>query len=410
MKQFKYIFLALSLIFIFSIEWIGHYLKIEFPLGFKHLYLIFLTIFLSVNRRKTIISNSYYYAVFLVVVFGLIGDLFSGVNIIKSIYGCFFTILFSIIYINSTRVSLEPQDAHKILKIISFSMCILGIFPVLGHIAKFPEPMRYDFGVFREVGAYATAMTIGVAASLAEYYLVNKKKYLIIAIILSFFIFITILKKSMLSCIFVWIIFLIYCKDYKKILFFLFMLALITLAIMPSIHENIVENVNYLDSVGSENHVRIGMYLAAIKIASDYFPVGSGFGSFGSLASIIDGYSPLYIEYNVDKIGGNSEMDVLMGQHTLLDTFWPHIIAELGFLGSLFYLYLVLSPIKEAIRYHFRAGGKIELKLLALFVFAVNILILWEGLFLYTPEIPAFIFVSALLSGIFIGIIKRAPR
>lgn len=407
LKNYKYYFLSFSLVFIFSNEWLGVYFDLNFPSGFRHLYLILLTIILLGKSRASYLSNTYYYAVFIVILFGLIGDLLSGTPLINSVYGCLFTILFALIYINSTKVFLKPKNAHNFVKTIALSMFFLGIFPVMDHIPRFPEPMRYDFGVFREVGAYATAMTIGVAACLAEYYLDRKKIYILLAVILSFFVFITVLKKSMLSCIFVWILFLILCKDYKKILFFLVLLGIITLAIMPSIQENIVENIRYLDSVGTENHVRIGMYLTAARIAIDYFPFGSGFGSFGSLASIIDGYSPLYLEYGVDKIGANSEQAVLDGQHTLLDTFWPHIIAELGVFGMFFYLYLAFTPIKEAIRYYSRIDKKNELKLLALFVIAVNGLILWEGLFLYTPEIPAFIFLSALISGIFIGIIKR---
>lgn len=409
LKDYKYYLLSFSLVFIFSNEWLGIYFNLNLPSGFRHLYLILLSIILLGKCQPSYLSNTYYYSVVIVVFFGIIGDLISGTALLNSVYGCLFTILFSIVYINSTRVFLEPKDAHNILKAISLSMFFLGIFPVLDHIPKFPEAMRYDFGVFREVGAYATAMTIGVAACLAEYYLDRKRIFILLAVILSLFVFITVLKKSMLSCIFVWILFIIFFRDYKKIIFFLVLLAIIMMAIMPSLQENIVENVDYLNAVGFENHVRLGMYLTAARIAIDYFPVGSGFGSFGSLASIIDGYSPLYYEYGVDKIGANSEQAVLDGQHTLLDTFWPHIIAELGVFGTFFYLYLAFSPIKEAIGYCSQINTKNELKVLALFVIAVNGLILWEGLFLYTPEIPAFIFVGALISGIFVGIIKRMP-
>ena len=41
------------------------------------------------------------------------------------------------------------------------------------------------------------------------------------------------------------------------------------------------------------------------------------------------------IPMGVDNIGSNSPAAVAEGAHTLLDTFWPHIIAELGYIGSI---------------------------------------------------------------------------
>ena len=54
------------------------------------------------------------------------------------------------------------------------------------------------------------------------------------------------------------------------------------LKILPLIRNILIESV-------MKGHVRIGMYLASFNIASDFFPSGSGFGSFGSLASISGG-------------------------------------------------------------------------------------------------------------------------
>jgi hypothetical protein len=110
---------------------------------------------------------------------------------------------------------------------------------------------------------------------------------------------------------------------------------------------NYNENAFYLNDVGPSGHVRIGMYLASFNIMLDFFPLGSGMGTFGSLASIVNGwYSTIYFDYGVAYIGANSPEEVNIGHHTLLDTYWPHIWGELGLLGSILFLNLWFFPLK----------------------------------------------------------------
>ena len=108
---------------------------------------------------------------------------------------------------------------------------------------------------------------------------------------------------------------------------------------------NIDQNLLYLNAVGGEEHVRLGMYIASTKISSEYAPFGSGLGSFGSFASIInnpisDGYfdyrfNDLYYRHGIDDLAGNSEDRSREGGNTMLDTYWPHILGELGIFGLL---------------------------------------------------------------------------
>lgn len=72
---------------------------------------------------------------------------------------------------------------------------------------------------------------------------------------------------------------------------------------------------------------RNALYQVAGRIAVDYFPLGVGFGRYGSWMSRVH-YSPVYGAYGLDTVWGLGP-----GQNFLTDTFWPMILGETGALG-----------------------------------------------------------------------------
>lgn len=72
-----------------------------------------------------------------------------------------------------------------------------------------------------------------------------------------------------------------------------------------------------------------------------HFPLGSGFGSYGS-AVAADNYSKLYYELGFNSYYGMGPNDNLF----LHDNYWPMIFSQLGIIGTLFFLrllYLIFS-------------------------------------------------------------------
>ena len=116
---------------------------------------------------------------------------------------------------------------------------------------------------------------------------------------------------------------------------------------------------------------RIAMYETAFKIAADYFPLGAGFGQFGSWMSRIY-YSPLYEKYGLSSIYGLSKE----APYHITDTFYPMLIAELGFLGCFIYLVFIFN-ISYPIFIKLKSGGLPPLK--RVFCLA-GIVIMIEGL------------------------------
>lgn len=78
---------------------------------------------------------------------------------------------------------------------------------------------------------------------------------------------------------------------------------------------------------------RLLLYETSVKIAAAEFPLGAGLGRFGSPMSRVE-FSPLYQQYGLDRIWGLTPQFPAY----VTDTFWPHILGEIGVFGVLAYV------------------------------------------------------------------------
>lgn len=83
----------------------------------------------------------------------------------------------------------------------------------------------------------------------------------------------------------------------------------------------------------NDGSVRGLLYSTSFKIADDFFPLGSGFGTFGSNMSRVI-YSPLYYIYNLSNSYGLSPA----WPAYITDSHWASVIAESGWIGFSIYL------------------------------------------------------------------------
>lgn len=97
--------------------------------------------------------------------------------------------------------------------------------------------------------------------------------------------------------------------------------------------------VDQLESYfGSVNTPRKLFLETSIRIANDYFPLGSGFGTFGTSVAA-NNYSPLYSKYGMSQYWFFHKTDEY---NYLNDNFWPAILGELGWIGIGIYITLLL--------------------------------------------------------------------
>lgn len=79
---------------------------------------------------------------------------------------------------------------------------------------------------------------------------------------------------------------------------------------------------------------------AGFKIMKDNFPLGVGFGMYGTEAAKTY-YSPIYYTYGLSSFWALKE-----GGSELTDTFWPAVAAEFGFFGLIFYIIMIFIIFK----------------------------------------------------------------
>lgn len=95
----------------------------------------------------------------------------------------------------------------------------------------------------------------------------------------------------------------------------------------------------------AERMARPETYKTGLLIMKDYFPFGSGLGTFASAAAAKE-YSPLYYKYEIDDIWGLTPENPMF----LADTFYPIVYSQFGFLGVLMFLWFWKRRLQEANR------------------------------------------------------------
>ena len=89
----------------------------------------------------------------------------------------------------------------------------------------------------------------------------------------------------------------------------------------------------FISGMSNDQLARPMMYKTMPKVFVDYFPFGSGLGTFGTSASAKEYYSPLYYKYDLSEIWGMSPSD--HGAFNA-DSFYP-CLAQFGFVGLFFF-------------------------------------------------------------------------
>ena len=98
----------------------------------------------------------------------------------------------------------------------------------------------------------------------------------------------------------------------------------------------------YIDLEGAS--ARSALTQTSLVIAKDYFPIGTGFGTYASNTAA-ENYSPVYFMYGLNYIHGLSETDMLFGS----DTFWPIIIGQTGVIGTVLYVWVLVMLFRRVL-------------------------------------------------------------
>lgn len=388
------IFFYLGLIFLIfadSLVSLGFFL----PPAFKHIFIFIMLFFTLIVNQKIKVDIDIHKKIFLLILYSCFIQFLWLNSIISFAFSFFYFIFFYVAIFFGEQIVYKRKRLDIVIKhiikisliplIVSLFMIFYGYFQ--GDIARTATIF------FREIGTLASYAVLLLILCLYISLKERTKKYILIAFLLSFFIIMTTMKKAMVIMMIMWFLYLIFIPFDKTRIFkygFIYISAPIVFFLFL---DDWIRQFTYLQNVGADSHVRIGMYIASFNIFYDYFPFGSGFGTFGSIGSLISGISPsgisteigsLYHEYGIANLADNSNEKLADGNTTFLDTYWPHMISELGLIGLLIYAYIVYGIFKNI------SSISYEYKFL---VSCFYIFLFLEGLVLFTPEMPLFVFI-----------------
>jgi hypothetical protein len=146
---------------------------------------------------------------------------------------------------------------------------------------------------------------------------------------------------------------------------------------------------------------RLLLYQTSATIAATEFPFGVGLGRFGSPMSRLE-FSPVYAQYGLDRIWG------LTPQYPayVTDTFWPHVLGEIGVFGLAAYVVFLVALGLELWRAT-RAMADPVLRAFSLGAFMVFLHSLVESLASSMYESPPRIYLAFGAMGIALALARR---
>ncbi|MBN8048017.1 hypothetical protein J0A94_09220 [Paraclostridium bifermentans] len=329
---------------------------------------------LLISKQKVRLYKAEKYLIILIFLFylcGIISNLRSGIVKYNKDYilsGILFIKMYLIYFlcrISFIDIKINKLSLYRFCKILDFILNIyvsliilnipLGFLKVYDVRFNFIETVSVGFGHPSELSFMAISIMV---LQLYMYILLGKnlKKYKYI-LIKSFFIVLFAGRiNSIIFCLAYIIIFNInnITKKLKKS----YIIPFIPIFIYISKSRIISEFLK-------DDSARGTLYKVSWKIAKDFFPLGSGFGTFGTEFSRRN-YSPLYYRYHISsKYGLSPEWPAY-----ITDAHWAATLGETGFVGIFIYatICIIMTYIVLGVE---KTNLKLKLSISSLWIYGI---------------------------------------
>lgn len=226
----------------------------------------------------------------------------------------------------------EKKNSLKIRKHLRFIILILSVATVANYIFNIWPNSNLRFGIMpnQVFFGHPTKLSAVLFFLLSLYNICNKGKIDKYYFLIYIMIFTTLRTKS-LCALFCAIILLFYVKrknnkiEIKNLILICILICLLGF--------NTFKYYFF-----SDGFARSEMMFASFKIADDYFPLGTGFGTFGSWPSGLS-YSKVYYLYGLNHVWGMTPDNF----SAIADSFWPTILGQFGYLGTTVYILILIK-------------------------------------------------------------------
>lgn len=264
--------------------------------------------------------------------------------VLSSFLSCkFFLLIFSI-----SNIKLSDVFKKYTLSAIKFfgGVCLVFalfnmLFPNI-YFKLFPFAIQdYRMGflcitsLFYHPGIYGWFMLLVSLLYFSDYVSDKNKKSLYLALLYCLFSVLCFRSKVIISIIIILFYQLIIRKkiQLKKII----LVLVFGITIYLIFGELLKKTYNlYILGNSGDTTARQLLLINSFKLMSEYFPLGVGFGKYGSWYSAVN-YSEIYY-----KMGMNTTWGLTPEKRAYItDTFWPSIMGETGILGTMVYIVFI---------------------------------------------------------------------
>lgn len=356
-----------------------------------------------------------------IVIVGFCGNLMQGSELHVALLGMMyflrpFVVLVAVYIVAS--IGIEVSRVHSFI-IVSFLVLVtfsaldyffMGAYRSIAHINLAPIIQNWGqverSGSIRLMANFEHPTLLGWFSAAAFMYFLSrafvyglKVRYILCLMVFLLIVIMTGSRKSLVGIALVMLMVVVLHFVIKKYLGGIKYVAIGMLFIVPTLvlnserfeaHYLGLEKEYLLDT--SELTARGALYLTSVSIAKDNFPFGSGFGTYGGGISSTF-YSPEYDKYNISTIYGLSRSF----PGFISDTYWPHVLGELGVIGALSWfgmVSLVLYFLIKSALYFMRYGsGQYKvLSIFALLIYLESLLELVAAPVFEDPKISLWVF------------------
>ena len=270
----------------------------------------------------------------------------SYVAIIKDVFAF---LKFPIVMLLMPEICSKKQNGSKKLCVlckklvcITFAVAIIGYIFDIGAYVYEPGRMLKTFEFYYRHTTFFVSSYVCILIVLIQDSIKNNKKYIFLTCIL---LFLSQRTKAFFVIAIVIAVFFIGENKIKKLYFelskrikfkkkYIYIVLIVGMLMVWVLGK---DKVAYYFSYGV-GAARPALYIIGITIMIDFFPIGSGWGTF---ASYISGeyYSALYDRYGISTVNGLTRKDYAY----VGDVFWPYIYAQLGIFGLIAYMYIMFK-------------------------------------------------------------------
>lgn len=176
---------------------------------------------------------------------------------------------------------------------------------------------------------YLASAMVFLLTILTVFYKRNNGIFIILACVLLFF---TLRSKAIAGVAAYGLIFFFVLHRRKKIRFWHILIIGFVAFLVAQ------DQILYYFVEMKEESARAALTATSFQILKDYFPIGTGFGTFAS-SEAVKSYSQVYFLYNMESTFGLTEQNATFAS----DTFWPIILGQTGAIGTICYVYVLVQ-------------------------------------------------------------------